>query len=415
MQASGTDRAAMVHRARGLLVSMALLGCRGSARPDAAVAALDAAVADVPREAAVEAAVDVPVDVPAPSRRVVVTLGGDIMLHRGVLAHFDEHASQGGVAWALNWIAALVGPREVALGWLDSPLTDAFRPPFAGAPPALGTTPAIGRSVARDLARVGLDGVCLATQHAYDQMGDGLTQTAAALRGAGLGVAGAGDSDEAAWTPWVTERDGMRVAFLCFTQRVQMAPGRNATHAAVAQSLDGARAVAAVTAARAVADVVVAGVQWNRAPFRPIGEEQRALARQLVEAGADVVVGTGVVAQGRVERVVSPRGDAVIAWSMGSMLSNYGAQWRGLDNPSPAIERVLVDPATRDVALMRAQFERMDDGRLSLVTLTANALWMQHGEEGVRVVPLRLLETNLRRARARAVGEALGPAVRVRE
>jgi poly-gamma-glutamate capsule biosynthesis protein CapA/YwtB (metallophosphatase superfamily) len=169
-----------------------------------------------------------------------------------------------------------------------------------------------------------------------------------------------------------------------------------------------------VTAARAVADVVVAGVQWNRAPFRPIGEEQRALARQLVEAGADVVVGTGVVAQARVERVVSPRGDAVIAWSMGSMLSNYGAQWRGLDNPSPAIERVLVDPATRDVALMRAQFERMDDGRLSLVTLT-NALWMQHGEEGVRVVPLRLLETDLRRARARAVGEALGPAVRVRE
>ena len=87
----------------------------------------------------------------------------------------------------------------------------------------------------------------------------------------------------------------------------------------------------------------------------------------------------------------------------------------GFVGDSPAIERVLVDPATRDVALMRAQFERMDDGRLSLVTLTANALWMQHGEEGVRVLPLRLLETDLRRARARAVGEALGPAVRVRE
>ncbi len=105
----------------------------------------------------------------------------------------------------------------------------------------------------------------------------------------------------------------------------------------------------------------------------------------------------------------------MIAWSMGSLLSNYGAQWRGLDNPSPAIERVLVDPATRDAALMRAQFERMDDGRLSLVTLTANALWMQHGEEGVRVVPLRMMEADLRRARARAVTGALGPAVRVRE
>ncbi len=101
---------------------------------------------------------------PAPPRRVVVTLSGDLMLHRGVLAHFDEHAPQGGLAWSLNWIASLLSPREVALTWLDSPLTDAFRPPFTGAPGALGTTRAIGRTVARDLARIGLDGVCLETK-----------------------------------------------------------------------------------------------------------------------------------------------------------------------------------------------------------------------------------------------------------
>ncbi len=29
------------------------------------------------------------------------------------------------------------------------------------------------------------------------------------------------------------------------------------------------------------------------------------------------------------------------AWSMGSLLSNYGAQWRGTALPAPAIERVL--------------------------------------------------------------------------
>jgi hypothetical protein len=69
----------------------------------------------------------------------------------------------------------------------------------------------------------------------------------------GLGVAGAGDTDEAAWAPWVTERDGMRVAFVCFTQQVQMAAGRNATHAAVAQSLGGARAIAAAAARRGLA------------------------------------------------------------------------------------------------------------------------------------------------------------------
>ena len=412
----------MVTKACAGVLALVLAGCHGRARTDAGVipdaAVIPEAAGDVGAPTDVSGAVagDVPVDAGAAARRVVVTLAGDIMLHRGVIEGFADHAEQGGMAWSLHWLAALIAPREVAFAWLDSPLTDGFRVPFAGAPPALGVPRGLARGIARDLARVGLDGVCLATHHAYDQMGDGLTETAATLRGAGLGVAGAGDSEEAAWAAWVTERDGMRVAFLCFAQRVLMAPGRNGGHATVAQSLDGARAIAAVTAARAQADVVVAGVQWNRAPFRPVGEDQRLLARQLVEAGADVVVGTGVVTQARIERVQSPRGDAVIAWSMGSLLSNYGAQWRGVHNPPPTIERVLWDPATRDAALVRAQFERLEGGRLALVTLTANALWMQHGEDGVRVVPLRsLTDPEVRAARARAVTETLGAAVRVRE
>lgn len=391
---------------------LALAACRGNARPDAAVAP-DVRAVDVP---GVDVGVDAAVDVPPPQRRVVVTLTGDVMLHRGLLENFDDHAPETGMAWSLHWLASFIAPREVALTWLDSPLTDTFRPPFTGAPPPLGVPRGQARAIARDLSRVGIDGVCLATHHAFDQMGDGLAETATALRGANLGVAGAGDSDAAAWTPWVTEREGIRVAFLCLTQRVLMGAGRNASHTVVAQAVDGARAVEAVTAARTQADVVVAGVQWNRAPFRALGEDQQALARQLVEAGADVVVGTGAVTQGRVERVTSPRGDALIAWSMGSLLSNYGAQWRGSQATPPAIERVLWDPATRDAALIRAQFEVGEGGRLSLVTLTANALWMQHGGDGVRVVPLRTLEDeDLRRQRARAVREALGPAVRVRE
>jgi Bacterial capsule synthesis protein PGA_cap len=406
----------MVMKVRAWGLALVFAGCHGRADSDAAVMHDAATDVGIPTDEGGGVAADVPVDAGSAARRVVVTLAGDIMLHRAVLAGFANHAEQGGMAWSLHWLAALIAPREVAFAWLDSPLTDGFRVPFVGGPPALGVPRALSRGVARDLGRVGLDGVCLATHHAYDQMGDGLTETAETLRSAGIGVAGEGDSEEAAWTPWITERDGMRVAFLCFAQRVLMAPGRNGRQAMVAQSSDGARAIAAVTAARAQADVVVAGVQWNRAPFRPVGDDQRLLARQLVEAGADVVVGTGVVTQARIERVQSPRGDAVIAWSMGSLISNYGAQWRGVHNPPPAIERLLWDPATRDVALVRAQFERLEGGRLSLVTLTANALWMQHGEDGVLVVPLRsLTDPEVRASRARAVTNALGAAVRVRE
>jgi hypothetical protein len=406
----------MLRRA-ALAVALLLAACRGDRRPAAAVdAPPDALVAaDAPPDVSPPDAVAVEDTGPAP-RRVVVTLTGDVMLHRSVLDSFEDHATQGGLAWALNWLAPLVTRREVALTFLDSPLTDAYRPPFAGVPPGLGVPRALARSVARDLGRVGLDGVCLATHHAYDQMGDGLGETRELLRGANLGVAGMGASEAEAWQAWVTEREGVRVAFLCFTQRVQMAMGRNAGHFTVAQALDGARATQALTAARAAADVVVVGVQWNRAPFRPLAEEQRALARELVAAGADVVVGSGMVAPGTVEKIASPRGDALLVWSIGSLLSGYGAAWRGVRNPAPAgMDRLMWDASTRDVLVLRAQFDVSDPARMALVTLTANALWMQRSE-GVRLMPLReVVDIDVRESRGRAVTAAVGPEVRVRQ
>lgn len=381
------------------------------------VPTLDAGRPDVAPVAVADVAEDVPA---APtSRRVVVTLTGDLVLHRSVLTTLEQHRDTGGVAWMLNWLAALITPREVALSFLDTPLTDGFRAPFTGAPPALGAPRPRAREIARDLGRVGLDGMCLATAHAFDQMGDGLGETLDVLHAADLGATGAGDSDAAAWQPWIAEREGVRVAFLCFTQRVLQGAGRNEGHRVVAVSDDGVRALEAVTAARAQADVVVVGVQWYRAAFRPPGAAQRAMARQLVEAGADVVVGSGAVAPGTVERAHSPRGDALIVWSIGTLLSHNGSLWRGAStvaSPPDGVDRAAWDPASRDVVILRAQFDVTDPARLQMVTLTANGLWTQHGGDGTRVVPLRLLpDLDLRDARARALHAALGAEVRLRQ
>jgi poly-gamma-glutamate synthesis protein (capsule biosynthesis protein) len=350
-------------------------------------------------------------------RRVVVTLTGDVVLHRAVLETLTRHRANGGFAWSLNWLTGLITPREVALTTLSSPLTDAHRVLYSGAPPVLGAPREQVREMVRDLRRVGIDGVCLASQHAYDQMGDGLVETAEALRGGSLGVAGTGASADDAWKPWIAEREGIRVAWLCFTQRVLQGIGRNNAGAAAAISDDGARALEAVTAARNEADVVVVGVQWYRAAFRPLSADQRALARNLVEAGADVVVGSGAVAPGVVERTRSPRGDAVILWSVGTLFSNYGSLWRGRRNPAPThLDRTSWDPSARDVALVRAQFDLSNPERLSIVTLTANGLWTQHSSEGVRLLPLRsITDYDLREDRARALGAALGPEVRLRQ
>lgn len=410
-------------RAALLALPFALaLACRNARPVDAGASDLVArdvvAARDVPQDAPQDVpSPDVPVDAGARPRRVVVTLTGDILLHRAVLETFEDHRAQGGLAWSLNWLSALIAPREVSLTWLATPLTDAHRPAFSGAPAVLGAPRAQAREIARDLGRVGLDGVCLATQHAFDQMAEGLSDTADALRAANLGVAGVGDTEEASWQPWITERDGVRVAFLCFTQRTWQSPSRNPRHIMLARTEDPAPALAAVTAAREHADIVVAGVQWSRNPFRPLTPEQRELARSLVAAGADLVVGTGVAAVAPIERVESPRGEALIAWSMGSLLSNHGSLWRTSNfTPPPGVDRTAWDPTTRDVALVRAQFDLGDAARLRVVTLTANGLWTQHAPEGLRVIPLRsVTDYDLREARARALGASLGPNVTLRQ
>lgn len=391
---------------------LALAACNRAAPRDAG---LDAAA---PRDAAREAAPpDVaPADAAPPdaprANRIVLTGVGDVLLHRKVEQMAEQHRTEGGLAWQLAWFASLITPREVAMMQLNSPLSSHFRPPGSGSPPVTGGNPAHARA----LARVGVDGVCLANARSYDQTADGLWETMEALRGAHVGVAGAGATEEAAYTPWVTEREGVRVAYLCATERTSYGPGQNAHDLRVARfEEDGSALLEAVRASRALADVVVVGVWWNREPFGRPSVEQRRRAAALVEAGADLVLGSGSPVVGPVERARSPRGDAVIAWSLGNSLSSYGVMYPLRAPPGPGVDRAAWDPATRDSVLLRVQFELLEGGSLRLATLTATGLWTLNNEFEVRTVPLRALDERLRAARQTALTAALGDAVRLRQ
>ena len=245
---------------------------------------------------------------PARAQEATVIAGGDVLIHRSVARTAASHAADGGFGWVLAPLRAELPDEAVAFANLETPLSERRRRPGDFRFPILGADP----SLARALAGAGFDVVSVANNHAFDQTGEGLYETTEALRTAGVATAGAGRSDAEAVGVTVLERRGVRVGVVAFTDHLNASTGHNPHHAFLALASGGELVAASLRAARRRADVVVLSIHWGRDfAYAPTGA-QRALARRWVDAGADVIVGTGPHVLQRVERVRSPRGDAVV-------------------------------------------------------------------------------------------------------
>ena len=197
-------------------------------------------------------------------------LSGDVMLGRGIAG-----LAQTRPAAVLGGIAPELGDAELAVANLESPLTN--RPHLASkGPNALEAKPA----TARLLRAAGFDAMAIANNHAGDAGPLTTSDTTRALAAVGLGVIGA------SYTPVVLRSHGIRVAFLSFDDTGEgPRPG--------VASWDPARVHAAVSRARAEADVVVVGLHGG-SDYNPTTDPWLLhLGRLLASWGADVVWGTG--------------------------------------------------------------------------------------------------------------------------
>jgi poly-gamma-glutamate capsule biosynthesis protein CapA/YwtB (metallophosphatase superfamily) len=140
----------------------------------------------------------------------------------------------------------------------------------------------------------GVDVVSLANNHALDYGQQGLADTVKAARAAGVPTVGAGLDTAAAHAPWTTTVRGTTIAFLGFSQVHELWQRWRATDTrpGIAMAHDRDRAVAAVRAARQIADTVVVYVHWGREGEECPTGEMRGFAATMADAGADIVVGT---------------------------------------------------------------------------------------------------------------------------
>ena len=167
----------------------------------------------------------------------------------------------------------------------------------------------------KGLAKAGIDAVSLANNHIRNAGSQGVTQTVRNLRRAGVRSFGAGADEARARRPACFEPGEQRVCLLGYDAI------NTAVHAVTDTRAGAAELVAADVKAdiqalrRAGADVIVVWPHWGTEYVTSIRTEQRRQARDMVRAGADLVLGAHSHVVGPVEFIDG----APVLYSMGDL------------------------------------------------------------------------------------------------
>jgi len=246
-----------------------------------------------------------------PGATWTLVAGGDILLDRGVykqtriLGKGVDFPFDGGTAEitgrrccsSFDWpipitgrtgnrgaVRELLSGADVAVANFENPAVDTFRYHTEG------TVFSADPGLIAGLRNAGIDAVSIANNHIGDAGRAGVVQTVANLDEYGIKHAGAGRNAAAAHRPAMIRVDGLTVAILGYDTIAGSYSAGTSTPGSARLTVAGARADIAA-ARRAGADVVIVyphwGVEYRSTPFAA----QQALARSVIDAGADMVIG----------------------------------------------------------------------------------------------------------------------------
>lgn len=195
------------------------------------------------------------------------------------------------------------------------------------------------------LKKSGIGIVSVANNHAMDAGPDGLKRTLDNITAAGLLITGAGRTRAEAEAITRTTIRGIRIAFLAYTYGTNHGMPTKRGDAPRVNILktdseaDLALAGEAVGKARESADLVVVSLHWSD-EYRtiPTGWQRRA-ASELVEAGADVILGHHPHVLQPIESYTAQDGrQGLIAFSLGNFISSQNS---GVSNKNRAHAKAL--------------------------------------------------------------------------
>jgi len=275
-----------------------------------------------------------------PPATVRIVFAGDIMLDGGP----GHIVTNGGDPFAAT--ASILQDADLTVGNLECAITregHAVDKPYTFK----------GPKSALPLLKKYFSAVSLANNHSGDWGKRGFADELTLLGEAGLPYFGGGANEREAHKPLVLTANGRRVAFLGFNNfkpRSFAAKGKQPGTAWLVEQ----DVVRDIRSARQQADLVILFLHWGQELEDTPLPEQQALARRLIDAGADAIIG----AHPHVTQTIDWYKDRPIVYSLGNFLFDYFPTdppvWKGWivrltfgADPAPKLEKYTVelDPA----------------------------------------------------------------------
>jgi poly-gamma-glutamate synthesis protein (capsule biosynthesis protein) len=214
---------------------------------------------------------------------VTLAFGGDVHFESPIRERLSDPSS------VLAAVAPVLSRADIAMVNVETAITEGGTPApknFVFRAPASGL---------EAMRAGGVDVVTMANNHGMDYGVSGLRDSLRAARATGVPVVGIGLDEERAYAPFRATVRGQRVAIIGATQVLddnlisEWTADVGKPGLASARRED--RLVAAVQEARETSDTVVVYLHWGVELSECPTDTQRSLARRLVDAGADVIVG----------------------------------------------------------------------------------------------------------------------------
>ncbi|WP_251037320.1 CapA family protein [Paenibacillus albidus] len=213
---------------------------------------------------------------------VKLAFAGDILLDGFV----GDQIAKYGVNFPFAKVAPVLQKADIAFANLETPVSVRGTPAeksfaFRSKPAALG-----------GLVYAGIDGVTLANNHILDYGRTAMLDTLVHLDKYKIGHTGAGNNTEEAFKPYTRTVQGQKIAILGVS-RVLSSPdwyaGKNSPGAASAYTPE--PLLSAIRKSAGVNDYTIVYIHWNE-EFKDYPEDYaRKLARQMIDSGADLIVG----------------------------------------------------------------------------------------------------------------------------
>jgi len=246
---------------------------------------------------------------------IVIVAGGDVIFGRYIRG---ELRRVGGDA-PFEHIAERMRAADLAFVNLETPITD-HEPTLRRNPFGRDLTFRAPTDTVPHLVSAGIDVVATANNHAEDCGPIGIADTLHHLEAAGIRAVGS-SPDGDPFAPVSLELPQGRVTFIAATSkrnRGTPAPGQRVPIAFMTTLEMLERLPGKVRALRAAgpADLIVVSLHWGAGFQRALHSRQIAVARALVDAGADLILGHHAhILQG-----VEARGDGFIVYGMGNLV-----------------------------------------------------------------------------------------------